>query len=140
MLRALLLLLVLANLGVFAWSHGWLEPIWVAPDQAEREPARLSRQVNAEAVRVLPAASEPVVRAQLRCVEVGPFGLVDAAAAEAVLEAGGLAPGGWERDVRGPAQVWLRVPRADTALREKLQALAAANPLLASGFRPCATP
>jgi hypothetical protein len=140
MLRTLLLLLVLANLGVFAWSRGWLEPIWVAPDQAEREPARLARQINAEAVRVLPAASEPVARPQLRCVEVGPFGLVDAAAAEALLEAGGLAPGSWERDLRGPAQVWLRVPRADAALREKLQALAAASPLLAGGFRACATP
>lgn len=140
MLRTLLVLLVLANLGVFAWSRGWLEPVWVAPEHAEREPARLSRQVNAEAVRVLPAASEPVGRASLRCVEIGPFGLVDAAAAEAVLEAGGLAPGGWERDLRGPAQVWLRVPRADAALREKLQALAAASPLMTGGFRACAAP
>ncbi len=141
MLRALLLLLVLANVGIFAWSRGWLEPMWVSPDHADREPARLSRQVRPEAVRVLPAASEAASRAQAqapRCVEIGPFGLVDAAAAEAVLEAGGLQPGSWERDLRGPAQVWLRVPRADAALRDKLQALATASTLMASGFRACA--
>lgn len=139
MLRTLLLLLLLANAGVFAWSRGWLEPMWVAPDHVDREPARLDRQVNAEAVRVLPAASEPVARGPaLRCVEVGPFGLVDAAAAEAVLEAGGLQPGAWERDLRGPAQVWLRVPRADATMRERLQAVAAASPLMPGGFRACA--
>lgn len=143
MLRALLLLLVLANVGVFAWSRGWLEPMWVAPDHADREPARHSRQVRPEAVRVLPAASEAGSRAQApRCVEIGPFGLVDAAAAELVLEGGGLQPGSWERDLRGPAQVWLRVPRADAAMRERLQALAAGSPMLAGGFRACgaATP
>lgn len=139
MLRTLLLVLLLANAGVYAWSRGWLEPMFIAPALAEREPARLTRQVNPDAVRVLPAASEAAARAQApRCVEVGPFGLVDAAAAEAVLEAGGLATGAWERDLRGPAQVWLRVPRADAALRERLQAMAAGSPLLAGGFRACA--
>jgi hypothetical protein len=143
MLRTLLLLLLLANALVFAWSHNWLEPLLPAPGQADREPARLASQVHPEAVRILPptAASDATGAARqsaLRCVEVGPFGLVDAAAAEAALEAGGLASGAWERDLRGPAQVWLRVPRADAALRERLQGLAASSPLLANGFRSCA--
>lgn len=142
-MRTLLALLLLANGLVFAWSHGWLEPLLPAPGQADREPARLAGQVNPEAVRILPpaAASDAALAARqsaLRCVEVGPFGLVDAAAAEAVLEAGGLASGAWERDLRGPAQVWLRVPRADAAMRERLQGLAAGSPLLANGFRSCA--
>lgn len=146
MLRALLLVLLLANALVFAWAQGWLEPVLHAPGQADREPARLANQVNPEAVRILPAAAatEAVGAARasaLRCVEVGPFGLVDAAAAEAALEAGGLAAGTWERDLRGPAQLWLRVPRADAATREKLQGLSASSPLLANGFRACgATP
>jgi hypothetical protein len=143
MLRTLLLLLVLANGLVFAWAQGWLEPALHAPGQADREPARLASQVHADAVRILPpaAASEAAGAARqsaLRCVEVGPFGLVDDASAEAVLEAGGLASGAWERDLRGPAQVWLRVPRADAAMRERLQALAAGSPMLAGGFRSCA--
>lgn len=143
MLRALLLLLLLGNGLVFAWAQGWLEPFLQAPGQADREPARLAGQVNPDAVRILPATAANETGAArapaLRCVEIGPFGLVDAAAAEAALEAGGLATGAWERDLRGPAQVWLRVPRADAATREKLQSLAAGSPLLSGGFRACGT-
>ncbi|MBI5718540.1 MAG: hypothetical protein HZC37_12730 [Burkholderiales bacterium] len=140
-MRTLLLLLLLANGMVFAWAQGWLEPALQAPSLADREPGRLAAQVHAEAVRVLPQAAGDAAAARpaaLRCVEVGPFGLVDAAAAEAVLEAGGFATGTWERDLRGPAQVWLRMPRADAALRERLNGLAATSPLLAGGFRACA--
>jgi len=152
MLRTLLALLLLANAGVYAWTHGWLDPLLPAPGSTEREPARLSAQVNAESVRVLPAqatqagqagqaapqeAAQPTAP---RCLEIGPFGLVDAAQAEATLEAAGLvAAGTWERDLRAPGQVWLRVPRADAALRDKLQSLAAGSPVLAAGFKACAS-
>jgi hypothetical protein len=144
MLRTLFILLVAANIGVFAWSNGWLDPLVPAPGVAEREPARLGAQVNAAAVKVLtPVAASDAIgsaarAAAPRCVELGPFGLVDATAAEAVLEAAGLPAGTWERDLRGPAQVWLRVPRADAAMREKLQSLAASSSLLSGGFRACA--
>ena len=141
-MRTLLLLLLLANGAVFAWTHGWLEPAVPAPGQAEREPARLVAQVNADAVRILPpgAAGDATARqAPPRCVEAGPFGLVDATAAEAALEAADLPAGVWERDLRGPTQVWLRVPHADTALRERLQTIAASSAPLAGGFKACAT-
>jgi hypothetical protein len=143
MLRTLLLLLLLANGAVYAWSRGWLDPMFVSPEHVEREPARLDAQVKPEVVRVVSPASAgdagaAALRSAPRCVEMGPFGLVDATAAEAAFEAGGLSAGSWERDVRGPAQVWLRVPRADAALREKLQALAASSTLLAGGFKNCA--
>lgn len=150
MLRVMLLLLLLANAGMYAWSHGWLDPLLPAPGSSEREPARLAAQVNAESVRVLspspaspassalPAPGAAPDRSALRCMEIGPFGLVDAAQAEATLEAAGLAAGTWERDLRAPGQVWLRVPRADAALRDRLQALAAGAPVLAAGFKACA--
>lgn len=144
MLRGVLLVLVLANAGVYAWSRGWLDPLLPAPGSTEREPGRLAAQVNAESVRVLPAQvaqaamQDAAQRAAQRCVEIGPFGLVDAAQAEATLEAAGLAAGTWERDLRAAGQVWLRVPRADGALRDKLQALAAGAPVLAAGFKACA--
>ncbi|MBL8343067.1 MAG: hypothetical protein JNL30_16490 [Rubrivivax sp.] len=142
MLRTLLLLLLLANAAVFAWTHGWLDPLVPPPGSTEREPARLAAQVNADAVRVVPASprgaqQEAAPRAATRCLEIGPFGLVDAAQAEATLEAAGLAAGTWERDLREPGQMWLRVPRADAVLRERLQALAAGAPVLAAGFKPC---
>ena len=55
MLRALVILLVLANLGFWAWSSGALAIIGLAPAQ-ERDPSRLEQQVRAEEVRVLPPA------------------------------------------------------------------------------------
>lgn len=146
MLRTLLALLLAGNVAVLAWSRGWLEPLARAPDSAEREPARLEAQVNPGAVKVLtPVAASQAMgaaarQAAPRCVELGPFGLVDATAAEAVLESAGLPSGTWERDLRGPAQVWLKVPRADAPLREKLQNLAGSSSLLAGGFKACANP
>ena len=141
MWRTLLVVLLAANGLVYAWMQGWLEPAWPAPGQAEREPARLASQVNPGAVTVLqpgPAggAAGAARQTAIRCVEAGPFGVVDAAAAEAALESAnlpGLLRGGWERDVRGPSQVWLRVPRADAALRAQLQAFTSGNAALASG-------
>lgn len=145
MLRTLLVVLLVANGLVYAWVQGWLESAWPAPGQAEREPARLAGQVNPGAVAVLPpgpasAAMGAARQSAVRCVEVGPFGVVDAAAAEAALEAAnlpGLQRGGWERDLRGPSQVWLRVPRADAALRTQLQTLASSTAALAAGFKAC---
>lgn len=49
MLRALVLLLVLVNVGLYFWLHA--DPQALQPD---REPQRLGRQVSPDAVRVLP--------------------------------------------------------------------------------------
>ena len=54
MLRWLVLALLLANAGFYAWRQGWLEPlhgvIGARPD-GEREPHRLALQVNPENIR-----------------------------------------------------------------------------------------
>lgn len=98
LLRALLLLLLAANLGFVAWSQGWLEPLTTAvglpgPDDG-REPQRLAQQVRPEAIQLLPArgattaapaaepASAPADGASAAaapngvtaCLEAGPFG------------------------------------------------------------------
>jgi hypothetical protein len=49
MLRALVLLLLVANGLFFAWSRGWLGDA----GPGGREPERMARQVNPDAVRVL---------------------------------------------------------------------------------------
>jgi hypothetical protein len=54
-MRTLLALLLLANLGFFALSRGWLEPYVGLSAQHEREPQRLAAQLNAQSVRVLDA-------------------------------------------------------------------------------------
>ncbi len=58
MLRALVALLVLANLGFLALSRGWLEPMLSLSVRGDHEPQRLAAQVNAQALRVLPLPSE----------------------------------------------------------------------------------
>ena len=52
MLRALVLLLMLLNLGYLAWGQGWLLPYGFGP-ATQREPQRLARQIHPEAIRVL---------------------------------------------------------------------------------------
>ena len=49
MLRALVLLFVLVNVGLYFWLHA--DPQALQPD---REPQRLAHQVSPDAVRVLP--------------------------------------------------------------------------------------
>lgn len=52
MLRLLVLLLVLANAGYFAWSQGLLGAWGFAP-AATGEPQRLRQQIKPEALRIL---------------------------------------------------------------------------------------
>ena len=54
MLRALVVLLLLANALVLAWSFGVLDGLLGRRPDADREPERLQRQVNPELVNLLP--------------------------------------------------------------------------------------
>ena len=109
MLRGLLLLLLLANALFLAWTRGWLGE---SPRQGQREPQRLAEQVDPQAVRLLPpkaakAALQAANAEALRCLEAGPFGDNDIAAAEAALLPAKLAPGSWTRVDTSAAPVWL---------------------------------
>jgi hypothetical protein len=81
--RAFVLLLVLANLVLYAWQRGWLgESI-----PAGREPQRLARQIDPQAIRLLTEEEARRLREQARaaakqelvCLELGDFD-ADAAA------------------------------------------------------------
>ena len=52
MLRLLVLLLLLANAGYFAWSHGVLAAYGFAP-AVQSEPQRMAQQLRPEAMRIL---------------------------------------------------------------------------------------
>lgn len=54
MLRWLVVALLLANALFWAWSQGWLSPMFGPPPGAQREPWRLQQQVRPDTVRVLP--------------------------------------------------------------------------------------
>ena len=58
MLRLLILLLLLANAAYFAWSHGALAKLGIAPAH-QTEPERVQQQVHPELLRVAPTSSAP---------------------------------------------------------------------------------
>jgi hypothetical protein len=111
MLRALVVLLIVANGAFFAWSKGAFAPAWPAPRQAEREPQRLAAQLNPELVTVLPpqAASAAVSAARAAaalCLQAGPFVESELVSAEAALTAAQLAEGSWTREPAALPPPW----------------------------------
>lgn len=118
MLRAVVALLLLANLAFFAWTRGAL-PGFTPPSHGDREPARLAHQVNPAAVAVLTpkAANAAVIAARAAaavCLEAGPLAEAEIAAAEAALAPAQLPDSGWLREPAPPPPLWLvyagRVP------------------------------
>ena len=151
-MRALLALLLLANLVFLALSRGWLEPYAGLSAMHQREPQRLAAQVEPDSVRVLAppsagpatpalpidttAVPAPTADGALACLHAGPFAADALPAAEAALQQMSPPPA-WQRvrgadgAVEGPT--WLRIDAADAALRQRLVEL----PLPGGGFVPC---
>ena len=75
MLRALLALLIVANLVFFAFSRGALDGILGLRALGDREPERLANQVRPQTIRLLPvgrlAASAASTAAASPAVNVG---------------------------------------------------------------------
>ena len=95
MLRLIVLILLLANAGYYAWSQGLLGAWGFAPVQ-QAEPHRLAQQLRPEAVRLLnpeearrlesASSTASSVRAP-ECLVAGPLEDGAATAVRAVLEA-----------------------------------------------------
>ena len=116
MLRALVLLLVLANAAFFAWTQGWLDEAVGVRAIGDREPERLARQVHPERIRILPphavassASAAPADPGALACLEAGPFGDAEVAAAEAALQAAApnLTSSRWARIEASQPGAWI---------------------------------
>ena len=108
MLRLIVLLLLLANGGYYAWSHGYLLAWGVGPLQ-QSEPQRLAQQIRPEAIRVLKA--DELQRAEVaaaqgprppECLAAGPLDDNTVASLRATLSA-------W------PAGSWSLEPQAEPA-------------------------
>lgn len=143
MLRALVVLLLLANLGYWAWSRGVLPAAWLPPPPdsgAQREPQRQAAQVRPESIELLPPGArlaEPPAAPVLACLQAGPFGDAAWGAAWAAADRAGLLADGWKR-VTTPdpaAGAWLRLPAVRPPLVERLRAVQ--DPAFGAGFRPC---
>jgi hypothetical protein len=127
MLRALVVILMLANLAFHGWTQGWLtEVLGLSPD-GDREPQRLAAQVDPAALRVLPPRTASVTGAvpatpvpsptlQIPAPEAseppGPASAADTAAAPPALPL----PACFEAGPFNPAEWRL----AETALRNAL--------------------
>lgn len=107
MLRLLVLALVLANLGFYAWTQGMLDGVVGVRATGDREPDRLLRQVRPETIRVLPPASAVVVaEASPACLEAGPYTPAQIAAAEGALQTV-LPAGSWMNVKTETPAVWV---------------------------------
>ncbi|TSE20988.1 hypothetical protein Talka_00651 [Tepidimonas alkaliphilus] len=58
MLRALVLVLLLANAALAAWQAGWLDP-WLSRHEPRREPERLAQQLEPQRLRLLNSPGAP---------------------------------------------------------------------------------
>jgi hypothetical protein len=110
MMRALVALLLLANLAFFAWSQGWLDSVVGMRAGGDREPERLARQVRPEMIRIVTpqaaAAAASAAAARLACLEAGPFDPRNIGAAESAL-ASTLPSGTWARTTTEQPARWI---------------------------------
>jgi hypothetical protein len=117
-MRALFLLLLLANLAFYAWSR------YGAADAAP-DPAPLSRQIEPEKLKVIapadlpplsvskkpaPVAAPVAAAVAVPCLEWGSFTLADAPRAEQALEPLGLGPRLAQRRTEETAGWWVFIP------------------------------
>jgi hypothetical protein len=127
MLRGFVAALLVANLLALAWTLGWLDALPGGGRQSEREPERIDRQVNRDAVQLIaPTAASAALQAAaaLRTHQPPPAGAAagDAAATgtpdaerPACLEAGPFAAGEVSAAERGlrelqlPALSWVNI-------------------------------
>lgn len=114
MLRLVVLALLLANAGYFAWTHGLLANYGFAP-AAQAEPQRLAQQIRPEAMRLLTAtearqldstaaASAPQPAAE--CLQAGLFTPEQTTALRAGLESS-LPIGSWSLESSTEPGRWI---------------------------------
>ena len=146
MLRALLVLLVVANRVFFAFSRGALDGLLGLRALGDREPEGLVNQVRRETIRRLPAgaaASAAPIDPGVPCFETPTFTAGEAAAVEAALAAN-LPAGAWvdnrgERNLgtRTEATHIYRVIAPDATLTARLATLRLDAAGRGFSFSPC---
>ena len=119
-MRALFLLLLLANAGFFAWAR------YLSPPETAADPAPLARQIEPEKLKLVPPsalpppappkpaaappAPQPAPAASLRCIEWGSFTLADAPRMEKALEPLALGARLAQRRTEETAGWWVFIP------------------------------
>lgn len=128
MLRFIVLLLLLLNLGYYAWSHDMLRAYGWAPAE-QSEPQHLKQQIRPEAIRVLTAeeARRVEIAAQApvhppECLQAGLFDDAQVNALRRGLEST-LPAGAWALDKVREAGRWIiymgKFPNADAVDKKR---------------------
>ena len=101
MLRLLVIVLLVANLGYLAWSQGGLLAYGIGP-KLQSEPHHLTQQVKPDALRILSPSEFRRVEAQAQadlvpkeCLQIGPFDNAQALTVQRALETT-LPAGSWQ--------------------------------------------
>jgi len=106
MLRALLLVLLAANLAFFAWTQGWLDTVTGLRAQGDREPERLQQQLHPERLTLVSPQAAKALQTRA-CLELGPVDGNEALRGlQAQLDKAGVAPGEWQDIASEVAGVW----------------------------------
>lgn len=127
MLRALVMVLLLANAGYFVWRQGYFATLGLAPQQ-QSEPHRMTQQIRPEALRILSAdetrrlESAAVAPRAPECLQAGLFDDRQAAALRQALEP--LLPAGsWSLDAAVEPARWIiymgKYPSAEAVNKKK---------------------
>lgn len=149
MLRLIVLLLVLANAGYYAWSHGLLLAWGVGPTR-QSEPQRMQQQIRPDSVRVLRPEELRALEAQLALGPRPPECLLSPMLDEAQVASlrpllAGFSPGSWNLEpVTEPAR-WIiymgQYPGVEQVARKRAELRqlgisfeAPANPALEPGL------
>jgi hypothetical protein len=114
-MRALFLVLILANLAFFAWARYGSQP------EATGETSPPGRQIDPEKLKIvtpaemtaLAAAPKPAAAAALKCLEWGSFTVADAPRAEKALEPLTLGARLGQRRTEELAAWWVFIPAQD---------------------------
>jgi hypothetical protein len=77
-LKIVVLVLILANAGYAAYSQGWLASL-LGTDSQQREPTRMSKQINPSSVLVIPASDAAALAVASNCVSAKPIDNLPAA-------------------------------------------------------------
>jgi hypothetical protein len=144
--RTAFLLLLLANVGLFAWWR------YGSPPDAAADPAPLARQIEPEKLKVVspkdlpplaPAKPVAAVKAEppppppppvaLKCLEWGSFTVADAPRAEKTLEPLALGPRLGQRRTEETAGWWVFIPPQARTANARQAALKKAGELRALG-------
>lgn len=112
MLRTLVLAMLLVNGAYWAWSQGYLASLGAGP-AVQTEPQRVARQIEPQAVRILPPEQYKRLEDQSnaeanpkQCLRAGPLDAVQSAAVRKLIEST-WPVGSWEMQTLSLPQRWI---------------------------------